>query len=806
VSDPFAQTLYAPRSPSDTRDGPSAPRASGAGPTPSIDAPVSSGVTPSEVPPTGPAVSETRARLLAGRYEIVGLLGAGGMGNVYRARDLELGEVVALKMLRPEIVTNPAALDRFRLEVKLARRVTHPNVARVFDIGEDGGERYLTMELVDGEPLGAVIRREGRLAPARSAAIARGVCEALAAAHAAGVVHRDLKPDNVMLARDGRAVVTDFGIAQAAGVDQVRVTASIVGTPAYMAPEQVEGKTAGAPADLYALGVMLFEMVTGELPWTGDSVFAVAAARVLSSPPDPIARQPHLPADLAAVIRKLMARAPEDRYARAEDARAALAEVPAAVVMAPAPTIDLARPVLCKCKKQIAVLPLRNAGPKEDAYIADGLTEDLIDQLSTASEVRVRSRGMVARYCCGDRDPREIGRELDVQVVVDGTVRRTPAGVRVTVRLISVADGVQIWHRRFDRKPEDILSVSDEAALAIADALAVQLEAPERGATSPEAIELYLRARALYVRFFDDTGEAIQLLERACALAPDDPRILAAYAMAMARRWARDPSAASTAREAAQAAAARAPNLAESHVALAVVRYQERREPEAVRALKRALLVSPTNAEAHDMLGRILAETRLLAEAQGHLVAALMAEPDMHLSRMLLTRTHLLRGAADEARAMVLTNDHDSPAYLPAIARYCLWRRDADMARATLERPITRGNEWRLAKLMLALVADGTLPWDDFAMLQGKTNRFTGFIRQLVAECAMYSGDHERALDAVEGACAEEIFDLAWMDLCPLFEPLREHPRFRASRAAVEARAAVIEAAYREPTAHPRRH
>ncbi len=797
VSDPFAQTLYAPGV-TPPRDAATPPRDAA-----TLADSTSAGVVSSEtMPPTGPAGSQPEGRRVAGRYEIVGLLGAGGMGNVYRARDLELGEVVALKMLRPEIVANPAALDRFRLEVKLARRVTHPHVARMFDIGEDGGEKYLTMELIEGEPLSDLLRREGRLSPPRAAAIAQGICDGLAAAHAAGVVHRDLKPDNVLLARDGRTVVTDFGIAQAAGMEQARVTSGIVGTPAYMAPEQVEGKPAGAVADLYALGVMLYEMVTGELPWTGESVFAVAAARLLRPPPDPLDRQPALPRELAVAIRTLMARAPEDRYPRAEVARDALAAVPAITLAAPPLPTDLARPALCKCKKQIAVLPLRNAGPKEDDYVADALTEDLIDLLSMASGVRVRSRGVVARFCCGDRDPREIGRELDVQVVVDGTVRRTPAGVRVAVRLISVADGVQIWHKRFDRKPEDMLSVSDDAARAIAEALAVDLAAPERGATNPEAIELYLRARALYIRFFADLGgESIPLFERALALAPDDPRILAGYAMAAARMWMRDPSVAAKAREAAVSAVARAPNLAESHVAFAVVRYQERQEPDAVRALKRALSLSSGNAEAHDLMGRILGETRLLDQAQGHLEAALLAEPETQLSRVMLARIHMMRGSWDKVQAIVFAEGAGEPALLPLAGRYCLWKRDAERARTLVADLTKRGNDLRLTRIMLNVVAEGAAPWDDLPKPAELNNRFHAFMSQICAEAAAYLGDTERTLEFVERADTAGVFDVAWMDGCPLFEEARSHPRFQAVHERVAARASAIEAAYLETMA-----
>ncbi|AKV04164.1 Serine/threonine protein kinase [Labilithrix luteola] len=241
--------------------------------------------------------TEDGPALVANRYELLGMLGGGAMGTVYRARDRELDEIVALKVLRRELAATEGMLERFRREVKLARRVTHRNVARTFDIGEHGGDRFLTMELVRGEGLASLLTRRGRLPLAEVVSISRDVCAGLSAAHAAGVLHRDLKPDNVVLAEDGRAVITDFGIARAASEGELgRTVGGIVGTPAYMAPEQVEGApNLDARADLYALGAMIFELLTGSLPWTGETVIAVAAARLLQPPPDPRTHVADLP-------------------------------------------------------------------------------------------------------------------------------------------------------------------------------------------------------------------------------------------------------------------------------------------------------------------------------------------------------------------------------------------------------------------------------------------------------------------------------------------------------------------------------
>ncbi|MCW5838232.1 MAG: serine/threonine protein kinase, partial [Labilithrix sp.] len=225
-----------------------------------------------EAAPARVTSPEESPPLLAGRYELRGMLGAGAMGTVYRAFDRELDEVVALKMLKKELASSDM-IERFRREVKLARRVTHKNVARTYDIGEDGGERFLTMEFIEGEMLGSLLARRGRLPLDEVVRLALDVCAGLAAAHAADVLHRDLKPENVIVAKDGRAVITDFGIARAAAPgDLSRTVGGIVGTPAYMAPEQVEGATdLDARADLYALGAMLFELLTGQMAWQGDS-------------------------------------------------------------------------------------------------------------------------------------------------------------------------------------------------------------------------------------------------------------------------------------------------------------------------------------------------------------------------------------------------------------------------------------------------------------------------------------------------------------------------------------------------------
>jgi len=749
--------------------------------------------------PSGPPI-------LAERYVILGMLGAGGMGNVYKARDLELDELVALKVLRPELVGAPGVLDRFRREVKLSRRVTHPNVARVFDIGEHRGEKLLTMELIDGESLAALLARERRLSVGRVAVLASAICAGLAAAHAAGVIHRDLKPDNVLIDRSGRVVLTDFGIARAIAPGADRTATSFVGTPAYMAPEQVEeGAEIDARADLYALGAMLYELVVGEPAWQGASVLGIAVARLLRPPPDPKVKRPDLPDALAALILRCMARDPADRPASAEAVAGVLAGLTLpAMEFPPTPLPEASVELRGSFAKRVAVLPFRNAGAPEHEYLADGLTEDLIDLLSVAPGLRVRSRGVVMRYKGVDRDPRELGRDLDVQVVVEGSVRRAGGAVRINVRAISVADGFQLWARRFDRPDAELLAVSDETAQAIASALASPLGVPPRLiSTDPEVADLYLRARAAYRSFFTELrSTSIDLFAQAMARAPEDPRILSGYAMARASSWNNDGTGGQTAQQAATRAVEIAPHLVEPHLALAQVRFQAGDEAGAVRPVRRALRISPTCGEAHDLLGRILSETMRLDAAARHLEAAVTLEPDYELTALALCRTYELRGERDrvdrwvEARPSRITGG-------AVLARILVWRRDAPRAVEILRTLPEAEGAIAVLRALLELAAFGKPPFEVLSatMLSRASGRSLAFFHQLEAEGASVLGDVDRALAAIERAAAVSFFDEAWMELCPVLEPLRAHPRFLAVKSVAAARAARVVAELLAPEA-----
>ncbi len=773
-------------------------------------APLASGSLPV---PSGPA-------LVADRYEILGMLGSGAMGTVYRARDRELEEIVAIKVLRRELAAAPGMLERFRREVKLARRVTHKNVARTFDIGDHAGERFLTMEFIEGEMLGAKLARTGRLGVAEAFAIAADVCAGLAAAHAAGVLHRDLKPENVIVAKDGRAVITDFGIARAlAEVEAARTGGGLVGTPAYMAPEQVEGaRDLDGRADLYALGAMLYELLTGTMPWTGDSIIAIAAARLLKPPPDPRNAAVEIPSDAAQLVCELMARRRDDRIATAEDARTKLA----AIASARARTSDEApsvRPHAARAarsaQRTVAVLPLL-VDVKDDEYLA-GVGEDLVDALTPIPDLRVRAVPATPEHTSRARDAREIGRSLGVDVVVDGSVRRVGETVRVAVRLVTVADGFQLWAQKWDRRVEQVLAVADAAAAEIARALTAA-PAPRvatTATTDPRAQDLYLRGRHAMNRawWWEHSDEILETLMNACQLAPDDARIHGAYAIALARAYSNDVASRATAklaREVAGRALALQPEQADAITALGLVHLAEGEGAAAIMELKRALRAAPAAIDALDAVGRVLVEIGRLDDGVEHLKRVYI-HAFHRASYFSHARVLALAGDLDGALEMMSEWPRDVRDVVPHLVsrgRLVLWTLDASRARALLDelarRPLPTTNLLRPLRMMLGVVLDRRMTddlrafLDDMLPLVQRTARRTCFNAQMRTEVECAVGAYDAALVSLRAGDAAGLIDIEWLKHCPLLAPLRARPELEPILVNVQARARRVSEAFDE--------
>jgi serine/threonine-protein kinase len=741
--------------------------------------------------------------VLAERYEILGLLGMGGMGRVYRAHDRTLDEIVALKMLRAEMLDTPGVRERFLQEVKLARRVTSPHVVRTFDLGQHGDDHFLTMEYIDGRSLASRID-DGPLALDEVARIARAVAAGIAAAHAVGVLHRDLKPDNVLLARGGRIVITDFGIAIAsAGASPTATVERFAGTPAYMAPEQVlRGPPIGPATDVYAFGAILFEMLTDEPPFGAGDPMQVALARVHAPPPDPRGYRA-VPDALATLVMRCMARDPRDRFADG----ASLVTALAGEITAPASGIASGghHVVPARSARSVAILPLRAAD--ELAELADGLGEEIVDALSQTRALRVRPLASVRKGADADADARELGRKLGVDVVVDGSVRRRGELVRIAARALGVADGFLLWASHFDARPDALLAASDEVVRAIASALTVELDVPERIATvDPRATELYLSAKArLRAGWLDASYERIVAdLERARVLAPDDAAIVATLATAYGRAafYSGDDVLLAKARELSGHAIAAAPTLGEAWFARGVALLYSGDVPEAAASLKRALVRAPGFAMAQAMLGAVMLETGRLDLALSHLEAAESLDP-LGLGHIDLPRAYIYSGRWDDAMREY-ERARDQPRFANriydeiSIARFKMWR----------------GEAVELATPLLAAAPPPIAAYAEIATSIHRARRFDRDMRaklselaitasprmqtsraQFMTEFLLFDNEPDEALTWIERAVSSGLQDHLWLEQCPMLEPLRERPRFRELAAIIAERARAVVAA-----------
>ena len=519
--------------------------------------------------------------LFAGRYQIIEELGDGGMGKVYRAMDTTIDEEIALKLIKPEIIPDSKAIQRFGNEMKLTRKIPHRNVCRMYDLGEEDGNTYITMEYVRGEDLKSFIRRSGQLTVSKTISIAKQICEGLEEAHRLGIVHRDLKSSNVMIDREGNARIMDFGIARSLKKKGDTGVGVLIGTPEYMAPEQVETSEVDHRADIYSLGIILFEMLTGEVPFQGDTPVSIALLHRKAKPPNPRSFNPEIPEELCSLIFKCLEKDKEKRFQSAKETFEALIrtarDLPIngriepkkslassmkqirisqrsvafiALVFAAVLAVGLGILYLSGGSgavganlKTMVVLPFENLGPPEDEYFADGMTEEVTSRLSALQGLGIISRTSAKHYKQSQKTAKQIGEELGVDYVLDGTVQwdrsqDRKGRVRVTPQLIRVSDDTQLWSEGFDRVIEDIFSVQAEIAEQVARQLDLTILAPNREALHAkptgnlEAYNFYLKGREHeYTGWLNSNDEefekAIEMLDKATGL---DPNFALAYA------------------------------------------------------------------------------------------------------------------------------------------------------------------------------------------------------------------------------------------------------------------------------------
>jgi eukaryotic-like serine/threonine-protein kinase len=599
--------------------------------------------------------------LFAGRYRIERLLGAGGMGAVYQAVDQELGLSIALKVVRADVTPDAASARdferRFKQELLLARQVSHPNVLRIHDLGDAGGMKYITMSYVQGCDLAALLK-QGRLPLTRCRALVRQLSAGLAAAHDVGIVHRDLKPQNILIGENDRLYISDFGLAKSLEATTAGLTrpGEFFGTPRYIAPEQVEGGSVDHRVDIYALGLIFYEMVTGETPFEGPSALELMLKRVRERPRAPREIVPELPEYIDGIIMRCLERDPAARYQSAHEIETDLAQSRSTQLTVPRPVVESGRPsrrwrgvgiaaavgavtlalalILVPAARRlllrkalqaaltgtpapatrIAVLPFNVAGDQTVlGPTAAGLDESLSSKLFALKNVAVTSASAGER-AARKRSLPEIGREVGAAFVVTGTVQGSANQLRVIANLDDVAANKRIWSKEFDGVPGDLLTLEDQLYQQLVDQLHLTPSSAEiaRSLVHPteniDAYSAYLKGRRAMRGEQDVANVQAAIRDYEDALKKDQNFALAYTGIADSSlrmyRATKEPVWAARALSAAQQAQAIDDKLVEVHVSLGNVYQATGRTSEAIVELKRAAELAPNSDDAHRRLGR----------------------------------------------------------------------------------------------------------------------------------------------------------------------------------------------------------
>ena len=771
------------------------------------------------------------ATAVAERYTIESELGRGGMATVYRAWDRKHERPVAVKVLRRDIaaVLGP---ERFLREIRLAAALQHPHILPLHDSGAANDYLYYVMPYVEGESLRQRLERERQLPVEEALRVAVEVADALSHAHSRGIVHRDIKPENILLAAD-HAVVADFGIARAidvAGGDKLTQTGITLGTPAYMSPEQAAGnpQTDGR-SDLYSLGCVLYEMLAGAPPFTGHSAQAILVKH-LTEPAPRLTPLRDVAVSLEQVIRRCLAKAAADRFTTAAELRQALEAAREAKPGPPVrPPFPRPRPVLvwpavalvltgavylanrgaarpggaapASARTRLAVLPLVNmsADPRND-YFTDGMTEELISTLSQIGGVRVIAGTSVLPYRDQRKSVAEIGRELSVGSVLEGSVRKTGDRVRITAQLIDVATQEHVWSAEYDRSLRDVFAIQSDVARRVADALQSRLTGDDGRAavptTSLAAYDSYLRGLYYAQKVVDPASEqatrdsAILMLERAVQ---NDPRFALGYAV-LARQYARKYFTSSADKRleqrgfvAVEKALALDPHLAQAYHARALLAWTLANgfpHEQAVRDLRRALELNPSLAEAHYDLARVYLHIGLLKKAREEARATELLDP----ATTSRTRPRIgLIDWSDGAYTAALAGLENAPGWEPDLAQVLHRLGRTGEAFALLDSllratpPEALGPDaYGVYALLLASRGDraGAQGYIERAIARGEGRSHFHHAEYAIAAAYAQMGDRARALEWLRRTAADGMPCHPLFAKDPMLDPLRRDPAF----------------------------
>jgi eukaryotic-like serine/threonine-protein kinase len=770
-----------------------------------------------------------------GPYEIIAPIGAGGMGEVYRAHDTRLNRDVAVKVLPAHLASDAASLARFEREAKAVAALSHPNILVLFDIGSRDGITWAVTELLEGETLRS--RLDGGPLPWRKAAeIGAAVAQGLAAAHAKGIVHRDIKPANIFLTSDGRVKILDFGLAsEVPFLKPHEKTATNVGpgpetlsgTLPYMSPEQVRGEETGIQSDIFSLGIVLYEAAAGRRPFAGTSAGELMAEILKEDPPPITASGRQVPPELERVVERCLAKNALQRFHSADDLAFALTSMmgtsqqgleaqPAApprarkrvlqwviaavaiVVLIGVGAFYYLRMAQRRGIDSLAVMPFVNASPSPEAdYLSDGITESLIGSLSQFPNLKVMSRSAVFRFKGKETDARAVGRELGVRAVLTGRVTQHGGDLAVSTELVNVDDDSVLWGEQYNRSLMDALAVQNDIAHQIVDKLKVKLSAQQLTemqryqTANPEAYQLYLKGR-YYAGKFDpvNLNKGRDYFRQAIAL---DPSFALAYDglsfyYALLLDWFEaENDAGPKSLEAALKALELDPNLVEAHVELGTAHlFYDFDWPAAERELKRAMELNPNYAPGHEYHGWYLISMGRNAESLAAMRRAqqldpLSAEIDYETGWFLLFSRRYAEALVELDKALELDPDLWVAYFFKGQAYEQMRRWPEALAALKKSEQILGDNpspplaEEARVYALSGRRGEAAQTLDRLLALSKKTQ----VSKYAIATVYASLGDKDRAFATLDQAYDEHSFLLGFLKVDPALDPLRADPRFR---------------------------